>query len=339
MSCLPVPDLSVNVTHWNDTEALDAYREAVHAGITQFKSMYGRAPLVLNVGAQAGLLALFALRAGAQHVVVVDANIEALSLAQRTLQTEQHTQFTLINKHSLQFSWPCKFDVVIADMFGPSLNDKGIAFYMHDLLQRQLVQRYDNKHFVIPAEGIMSVRLYDVPEASLDQRAVYKHLTLYTEPTEPGPTVVKWQSGPGAFYQPWSQWKALTPHVEVLHESYDREPIQSWPSHITLDPRDQINRAVLVQEWSIALSPTVTLRNVVTSPYVRRHAWGLLWCWLDATRASTWSVSVKNNGGVTLTAAPALAGTASTVVTRPPGKITSLVQNTFAKVALMQEPA
>ncbi len=330
----------MNVVHWNDTDAFDAYRDAVHTTITQFKSVYGHAPLVLNVGAHAGLLALFALRAGAQHVVVLDTNIEALSLAQRTLQSENHAEATFINKHSLQFSWPRKFDVVIVDMFGASLNEKGVAFYMHDLIKRQLVQRYDNKHFVIPSEGLMSVRLYDAPEAHVHTRATYKHLTLYThlETSETGaPASVKWQKGPGPFYQPWSQWKALTPHMEVLHECYDRDPIQTWPSHITLEPREQISRAVLVQEWSIALSPTVTLRNVVASPYTRRLAWGLLWCLVPAMQAMTFEVTPKINGGIGLTSCTP--PVAPTMITRPAGKITSLLQNTFAKVALMTDDA
>ena len=344
MSTLPLPAQTINVAHLNDTEVWDSYKQALTESIAKFIALYGRTPIVLNIGAQAGLLARFALEADAQHVVVVDANMEALSLAQVTLKA--YNNFTLVHSHSTQFSHPTKFDILVFDLFGAALNDKGASYIVYDILSRQMLQRYDNQFFVIPCEGAMSVRLYHAPELGLYQQANYYQLQLYkTFNTSPlkGQDHIKWQVPTTSMFQPWSQLKALSPRVEVLHEIYDKPASPTWPSHITLGPATNATdiasgTALLVQEWSIALTSSITVRNTTTAPYVRRHGWGLAWSVYAAdllSAATTWSVTPKNSGGITLT----LVKDPITVSTKthPTKKITTLLQNTFAKAALANQ--
>jgi hypothetical protein len=350
MSTLPLPAQTLNVAHLNDTEILDSYKHALTETIATFMSLYGRAPIVLNIGAQAGLLARFALEADAQFVVIVDANLESLSLARETL--KQYNNFSLIHSHSTQFSHPTKFDILVFDLFGAAINDKGASFIVYDILSRQMLQRYDNQFFVIPCEGAMSVRLYHAPELGLHHHASYYQMPLYKTYNNTAPKsidAIKWQVNTTNMFQPWSQLKALSPRVEVLHEMYDKVTSPTWPSHITLGPivtpaslpsstDIAAGTVLLVQEWSVALTPSITIRNTTTGSYVRRHGWGLAWSVYPtdmATTSTTWSVSPKNSGGVTLAVVPE--PVVASVKTHTAKKITLLLQNTFAKAALANQ--
>lgn len=52
----------------NDTERNSAYDKAICGAISEFRSVHGRAPVVLDIGAGSGLLAMFAARGGAEKV-------------------------------------------------------------------------------------------------------------------------------------------------------------------------------------------------------------------------------------------------------------------------------
>lgn len=65
----------------DDKDRNDKYELAIKRGIAAFRAEQGRAPRVLDLGCGTGMLSVFALRHGAEHVVALDVNKHMVDLA------------------------------------------------------------------------------------------------------------------------------------------------------------------------------------------------------------------------------------------------------------------
>ena len=69
----------------DDHDRNDAYSKAIVSTIERFVLEQGRRPRVLDLGCGTGMLSLFALRAGAEHVTCLDINREMCTLTKRSM--------------------------------------------------------------------------------------------------------------------------------------------------------------------------------------------------------------------------------------------------------------
>jgi len=67
----------------DDKDRNDLYSKAIKETIEAFIAEQGRAPRVLDLGCGTGMLSVFALRHGAEHITALDLNSNMVTLAKR----------------------------------------------------------------------------------------------------------------------------------------------------------------------------------------------------------------------------------------------------------------
>lgn len=132
---------------------------------------------VLHVGAGCfGVLPLASIRAGAR-VIVVDVDERACKEVHANCAGEAiEGQLTIERVHSMRHVTDTKYDVVVSDVFGPSITDKGYFVCAHDLRARGLVRthpQFDNEPLFVPAEATMLLTVYQCPALSVKNWAMH----------------------------------------------------------------------------------------------------------------------------------------------------------------------
>ena len=138
-----------------------------------------------------GALALFALRGCAKHVTICDVNHDQLEEATETLRRQGYNpahHFDTVCTNTLGLaSRSKKYDMLVCDMFGATLGERGLVYYMWDLLHRGIVRTFETTndargtttvHYTVPCEGAMTARLYHIPAATVLTRAEYRGISI-----------------------------------------------------------------------------------------------------------------------------------------------------------------
>ena len=119
----------------NDEIRMTAYEKAIKETVRQ-------GSVVVDIGTGTGILAQWALEAGARKVFGIDVNKKVLDLAEKRIgKAGLNDKFTIINKLSYEVELPEKADVVISEILGnlgdnedmtPSLDDARKRFLKND---------------------------------------------------------------------------------------------------------------------------------------------------------------------------------------------------------------
>lgn len=341
---LPTGKKIKTISHINDTDTLERFRVGICQTIDTFVKEHHYPPLVLQIGAQGGLLAHFALQAGAHHVTVVDMNQERVDDATQFLkETWPAETYTMVVKHSTALPNNIQYHVVVLDFFHATLQTMACCAW--DLNKRGLVAPHG---YVLPFEAAMTVRLYHVPELGVLRRGTFPETSLLLQDIMTPSAKLKWEKD-------WAFSYAipLSDRVEVLHEVYDTKigkTVQTWPNQITImtpTPSPPANECVLLLEWMAWLTPTCCIGNVLASeadlPATVRHArlqtWGHQYAIGDTftltfNQPLHFTVAPRLQGGLTLVLSESLAPYEEK--TTSDSKLKVMTENTFAKAAMQK---
>ena len=315
MSYIPVPKYNEREckAHLNDYETLATLREGIFALVSAFVHEQQYAPTILNIGIQNGLIAEFCLEAGASHVTLLETDPDALSKAKAYLSKRPFSNYAFLEKSSLQLPKDVQYDILVVDMFGSTINAKGVAAYAWDLCRRGVIRKFENKQqrYVFPSEGTMTIRAYYAPAISVDQ----EHFLVQMR--EPQPSKIKWRESSDLEHFVFNESNCIpmSDRVDVVHEFYD-EPEQSpinWPSkiHIQIWPsamsylKEYPYECIFVLEWSLCLGKHHQLTHSVMKnihPKLQRArmlSWGYKFTYM-ASSLSDFSVTYKMAGGIQL---------------------------------------
>eukprot|EP00035_Acanthoeca_spectabilis_P000193 m.71657 g.71657 ORF g.71657 m.71657 type:complete len:420 (-) comp10076_c0_seq3:1667-2926(-) len=338
----------------NDTDRNLAYESAIREKIKAFKLEHGRGPHVLDLGAGTGLLTLMAVKHGAARVTMLEANETVQSVSAEQIEVS----LTAMGCDPTCCEQVCGlsvdlqkegdgYDMVISELLGSMVNSESQYIYVWDLLMRGVVRNFGShqapKFYTIPESGSMTLRMCSAPcGTGLVTGIEYAPMnTLYDAVYDRSFLSEKVQ---------WTQDEEMklcladcaTPisdEVEVLHEQYDA--VSGGVKHprtvelVLNDPsRFEFEQAVLVLEWTVQLSSTVTLKHTLDhvaklSPIVkaaRTIQWGHLFaplssCTPTATSSGKYrfSVDYKPDGlDVTTVGAAATSAAAPAPKSSPP---------------------
>ena len=173
----------------DDADRNALYERAISQCVARFSAEQGRPPLVLDLGCGTGMLSIFALRAGARHVVALDVNRHMAELARRALDAEgfkrgrceRGGQFEVVcgslrrGRTRASYAPAAPFDVLVSEILGTLATSEGI--YEHTQAVLPFLNRFAaaNAAPAAPAE-----RVYVVPAAVSVTAAVWRFEALYS---------------------------------------------------------------------------------------------------------------------------------------------------------------
>lgn len=150
----------------NDTYRNDRYNEGIRRVVSDFQEEHGRAPVVLDIGAGTGVLALMAARAGARHVVACEKLPGMATLAQRTIAENGYAhKITVVAGDSADVT-PADVerltgrpacDLVVHEILGTLLIDEGVIPSLRDVFQRGVATPRPGNH--IPGRATVHAQL------------------------------------------------------------------------------------------------------------------------------------------------------------------------------------
>lgn len=260
-----------------------------------FQREQKRNPVVLIVGAHGSLLMQTAYNAGAEYVILCDANPKHL---QNILWTGvDESRVTVTKDHTLRLGSNIHVDVVILDIFTSTINRWAPVYIIRDLLKRGILNLFpDRLPYVCPTKSAMSLRVYESP-------------TWWSEASTPSKRV-KWRHA-GAMTDT-DLFTPVSPRVDVLYEQYNN-PAQTWPQAITIEcSKSDPQHLVAVLEWTVHLMPSVSMTHLVQRSFghvddaVRLNRVGMdHFAWADVAPVGEGRITFINTpkltGGVNLT--------------------------------------
>jgi hypothetical protein len=286
----------------NDSDRNFAYEKAIKETIEKFIIEQKRAPLVLDLGAGAGLLSLICLQYGAAHVTLLEANTTLAMLASEQLKTSSYpaSKWKVVSCMSTQFNLSSStnqppFDMVVCELIGSMLHSESMGIYLWDVLNRGIVRTFPNPatlslssdyiHYMVPKSGVMTARIYQAPHATglitglqyapmnTIYEAVYDTRRISSKADWNLDESMKFCLASGPF-------KPLSSAISILEEKYDilDNPI-AYAQEIQFQLAEKIpSDAVVVLEWKVQLSDQSilyhTLDHVASMhPQVRLARW------------------------------------------------------------------
>ena len=270
---------------------------AADALVRLFQSEQKKSPVVLVVGVHGSTLAQTVYNAGAQHVILCDANPEHTKNI--LWDGVDENRITVTQQHTLRLGSILRVDVVILDLFSSTINRWAPVHLMRDLFKRGIIRTFPGRGaYVCPTRAAMCLRVYESP-------------TYYSAPGPEPLKRVRWQHA--AALTDTDLYTPVSARVEVLHEQYD-QPAQTWPPVIHVEcPRTDAANLVAVLEWTVQLLPTITMSHLVQrgtghAPHaVRLCRVGVdHFPWADVARHGapvSFANSPRSCGGIGLTAA------------------------------------
>jgi hypothetical protein len=217
---------------------------ATDAVVRIFQVEQKKAPVVLIIGIRGPALAQAASNAGAEHVVLCDANPEHTKNI--LWPGADPDRVTMCTQHSLRLGSSFRVDIVIMDLFSATINRWAPVYIMRDLLKRGILRTFgDRLPYVCPSRAAMTLRVYESPthltgsESNATKKMRWTHAGPLTDTD---------------LYTP------VSPRIPVLHEQYDR-PAQTWPPilDVAVNNHANVKQLVGVLEWTVQLLPTVLM--------------------------------------------------------------------------------
>lgn len=143
-----------------DEERNSKFQEAIHAAVQQFIREHRRPPRVLDVGAGTGLLSVFAILAGAELVLGLEANADRAAIARENIKAQGISQHCrIVTKLSTDYRLHANqepFDMLICELIGTIAHYEQMNFFINDLFQRGVVRTFpvqengEKKRFLVP---------------------------------------------------------------------------------------------------------------------------------------------------------------------------------------------
>jgi ABC-type nitrate/sulfonate/bicarbonate transport system ATPase subunit/ABC-type nitrate/sulfonate/bicarbonate transport system substrate-binding protein/ubiquinone/menaquinone biosynthesis C-methylase UbiE len=121
-----------HLTLLQDTNRMDAYNQAIFEGVKPGDT-------VLDLGTGTGVLARWAIDAGAQHVFAIEGNKFIASMAEESFSAEPYaSKITLIKDYSPNVNLTEKVDVIISEIIGNIADNEGMIPILNDARKRFL---------------------------------------------------------------------------------------------------------------------------------------------------------------------------------------------------------
>lgn len=273
-----------------DKGRADAYRKAIANQIDRFRSIAGRAPHVVDLGAGTGVLSKMALDCGAERVTLVDVNKDMLDMASEALVRHGYCKskdFFVFHGSFTKMTYPVKiweagepFDMLVSEILGTLTTSESMHEYIADALKH--VRSFDGAQFVIPSKATQTLSLCELSVVDEDDLcARYPHDNLIPE----------WHDDTEAVFVSTNDLQLNNLHMKpfTVHSSATIRVDTFDVIDTTLPP---VSLAVpstlswnhfLVLEWTCTLADGVELKNTLygykESPAVgvdRAVAWGFL---------------------------------------------------------------
>jgi len=268
----------------------DAYGKAIAKEIDRFKSVTGRAPHIVDLGAGTGVLSKMALDCGAQRVTLVDVNKDMLDMASKALTDDGyhenrdffvfHGSFTRITPSVKIWEPGEPFDMLVSEILGTLTTSESMHEYIADALEH--VRLFDGARFVIPSKATQMLSLCELSVVDEDDLcARYPHDNLIPE----------WHNDTEAVFVSTNDLQLYNLHMKpftvhssatIREDTFDVIRTTLPPVSLAVPSPLSWNH-VLVLMWTCTLADGVELQNTLhgykENPAVgvdRAVAWGFL---------------------------------------------------------------
>ena len=153
-----------------DSDRNAMYAHAILAAVREFVEREGRAPRVLDVGCGFGILTLFALVAGAEHVIAVDVNQEHIERLPERLPARFVGRYTPMRIDVAQpnpFAGAApdpalRFDMMISEILGTFANSEGASTYL-PAYATHMTRHASGKVYCVPHRVVQTFRKVALP--------------------------------------------------------------------------------------------------------------------------------------------------------------------------------
>lgn len=275
-----------HVKHLNDEFNINQFKNAVDMIVKDFIQQEFRQPHVLMLKDTGGVLTKTCIDAGACQVTLVDADYMSLKLSTDAL-ARYEENIVALNIHPFRLPSKKDYDIVIADMFGNTIDSEGLCLILWDLNVRGIIHRFtNNKQYIIPEYGSMSARIYHVPSLSCHAQIVDDSVISLPLTTKASKT--RWDTH--AVQEIMDGVVPISDRQTIMETSYKSFPV-SFPTHISLSPHTSNvchHECLIVAEWVVHLYKDISVANVINmhdsmkSKRARFQVWGFQTIRMDA---------------------------------------------------------
>lgn len=249
-----------------DSDRNAMYAHAILAAVRDFVKTEGRAPVVLDVGCGFGILSLFALVAGAEHVFCADTERGHIDRLPERLPARFLGKYTGVHVDLQKPNPALHFDMLISEILGTFANGESASVYLAEYATQ--MSRHDSqKVYCVPHKVTQTFRPVALP-IKVDQLLADEFAMKYM------PT-----NHVGLLYE------YLTPPYSGVQSIVRVDRFDVSPFRVEL-PSHDLPPGSYVAEWVAELWPGVTLHNTWQfahshnadshSKHARARAWGLM---------------------------------------------------------------
>lgn len=256
----------------NDRDRNDAYESAIRETIASFRSERGRAPHVLDLGSGSGLLATMCLHHGADRVTLCEANETLCAVAEEQFMTGPYdaSRWHIAHTLSLMLETEEQFDMVVCELAGSMLNSESMSIYISDVIRRGLIRDWDGHLYCVPREGEMTLRAYEAPTlaSAVNTGIEYAKMNVLRDAVFDSSATKKvgWCHDEAMkLSAAAAPRKPLCDPEVVLRERYDvHGDGVTHPRCVCIRvPAECVEDAILLLEWKLRLSESVTLHHTL----------------------------------------------------------------------------
>ncbi|GMH75721.1 hypothetical protein TrST_g3064 [Triparma strigata] len=291
----------------DDKDRNDLYSKAIQETISAFKVEQGRAPRVLDLGCGTGMLSVFALRHGAEHVTALDLNRNMVTLASRTLACcgFPRSSYKVVcgtikdakTRTRTAFHPEQPFDILVSEILGTLATSENL--YEHTQAVVPHMNKFSNVQggvYVVPRKVTVTAGLYKFDGLFSGSSEVHPIKQAFDGvlPLMDGNDVILMSSQNLSFPLHLMEPKLLGAEPTVIREDSFRveEGKNSWVQkelcggfkNITADSVTLTGECYLVLEWTATLSEQTVLKNTVgqyqqfdiRNSHARHAQWGFL---------------------------------------------------------------
>ena len=258
-----------------DSDRNAMYAHAIIAAVRDFVRIEGRAPVVLDVGCGFGILTLFALVAGAEHVLSVDVNQEHVQRLPERLPnrfvgkyTAKHIDIKKPNPFAAAAPDPgLRFDMLISEILGTFANGEGESVYL-PAYATHMTKHASGAVYCVPHRVTQTFRKVALPR--FVNNLIDTEFALKYMPTNHVGLLYEYMAPP-----------YLAGAIAVRIDRFDVLPFR-----VELPQQILLGEGSYAAEWVAELWPGIKLRNTwgwahnhtadAHSKHARARAWGLM---------------------------------------------------------------